>query len=532
MIQLKSYKLDNKLTLTNELLVTYINKLWVDIFTDIGNTSHLMLMCKVQFTDDEMGYRTLGNLRKVNFDDKELFINYLTERLGLLNDSYLTHSISKVTFSYIIKEGLASDNRSLLQDLSNTTNSTHRFNNMKLPISLDPRDYGTVLVLNNYIFENDLWIYRSIVRSGTRIFTIDISKDLMTNKVRIEGAVDLQWTDTRLSNDLDESYTFLREINKSTIYFMDGEVVLRKQQLPAKAFRKLSVDKNLVNDFYTMDIETINQNGKLIPYLICGFDGKDFISSFGKDQNTLFKSFFDQLLSKVQPGTSSTVYAHNLSGFDGIFMLRHLIAYGKMDPLIHNGKLMSIKIKVLGKNKSSDKTITFKDSFLLLPHSLRILCKAFGITMAKGYFPFLLSDINYTGVFPQFEHWTDISLNEYESLALENKGKFWSFKLESIKYCKLDCQCLHELLTKFNELIFSNFKINIHKTLTLPSLAMRIFKSNFMKKDTIYQILGKPFYNISQSYTGGAVDVYIPLPCSLWLLRSPGLTELVDSSIK
>jgi hypothetical protein len=31
-----------------------------------------------------------------------------------------------------------------------------------------------------------------------------------------------------------------------------------------------------------------------------------------------------------------------------------------------------------------------------------------------------------------------------------------------------------------------------------------------MVKDTIYQILGNPFYNISESYTGGAVDVYIP----------------------
>jgi hypothetical protein len=31
--------------------------------------------------------------------------------------------------------------------------------------------------------------------------------------------------------------------------------------------------------------------GRLIPYLICGYDGQDYITSYGKDQKTLFKSF-------------------------------------------------------------------------------------------------------------------------------------------------------------------------------------------------------------------------------------------------
>jgi len=86
----------------------------------------------------------------------------------------------------------------------------------------------------------------------------------------------------------------------------------------------------------------------------------------------------------------------------------------------------------------------------------------------------------------------------------------WYFQLEAIKYCKLDCQSLHEVLTKFNELIYSNFSINIHKPLTLPALAMRIYKAHFMPKDTIYQLTGEVEQNIRLSYTGGAVDVYIP----------------------
>jgi hypothetical protein len=522
MIQFKTYPIQFHL-LTNEILITFINKFWDDIFTDIKENNHLMLMCKVQFTNipkDEIGdtldsgYRTLGPLTKVNYSEKELFINFLSENIALLNDSYHSQPISQIVFSYIIKEGLAPDSdRRLLQEISDKTLVTHRFNNLNLPISMDPRDYGTVLVLNNFIFENDQWIYRSIVRSGTRIFTIDISKDLMTNKVRIEGAVALEWTDTRLSNDLEDSYTFKREIRKSTIYFMAGEIVLRKQHLPAKPFRMMAKDRKLTNNFYTLDIETINQNGKLIPYLICAYDGTNYITSYTKDQKSLFSSFFDQLLSKIKLGSSIQVYAHNLSGFDGIFMLRHLLSLGKVEPLIFNGKLMSIKIRLsnkLANGKYYGKTITFKDSYLLLPLSLRNLCSAFNVLQSKSYFPFKLNNIFYTGILPKLALWVGISISEYELLLTKFTGKVWSFQDEAIKYCKLDCQSLHQVLTKFNELIFNLFQINIHNSITLPSLAMKVFRTHYLVKDTIYQILGKVESAIRESYTGGAVDVYIP----------------------
>jgi hypothetical protein len=255
-----------------------------------------------------------------------------------------------------------------------------------------------------------------------------------------------------------------------------------------------------------MDIETINQEGKLTPYLICAYNGADYITSFGKDQKALFSAFIEQLLSKTFSSNNLlTVYAHNLSGFDGIFLMKHLLSFGKVEPLLFNNKLMSIKFKT-----DSGKTVVFKDSYLLLPLSLRTLCSAFNISMPKSFFPFNLSDINYTGVFPQFEYWTGISQAVYDSIKLGYKNKMWSFKDEAVKYCKLDCQCLHELLTNFNELIFNNFSINIFRSLTLPALAMRIFKTHYMPANTIFRISTEVEQNIRESYTGGAVDVYIP----------------------
>jgi len=507
MIKLKTYSIINNLTLTNELLVTYINNFWEENFYPIKENKHLMLMCKVQFSDEVMGYRTLGHLRIVNYNDKELFIDYLTQRLSILNDSYMTHPISNIIFSYIIKEGQTTDNnRALLQNLDDKLASKHSFNNMNLPITMNPSDYGEILA-SEFIELDGVSYHRYIVRNGSKIFSIDRTYDKTINKVTILGAADLSWIDTKLNEHSGD--VFKREIKKSTIYFMDGEIVLRKQVLPAKPFRRLQVDKTLVNDFYTMDIETIKHDRKLIPYLICAYNGTDYITSYGKNQKTLFKTFIDQILSKIEPGITY-IYAHNLSGFDGIFLLKHLLEYGKLEPLIFNGKLISIKLIVKGDKKSETKTIIFKDSYLLLPLSLRKLCKAFNIEKPKGYFPFLLNDIFYSGVIPKFENWTGVSLSEFENLVSKYKGKLWSFQQEAIKYCKLDCKTLYEILVKFNELIFNEFKINIHKPLTLPSLAMIIYKTHYMPDNTIYQMLGRSEWNIRESYTGGSVDVYIP----------------------
>jgi hypothetical protein len=241
--------------------------------------------------------------------------------------------------------------------------------------------------------------------------------------------------------------------------------------------RKLVADKVLYNKFWTLDIETINDCGNLKPYLICAYNGSEYITSFAKDQKELFSTFMKELLAKIKSGSSITIYAHNLSSFDGIFLLRHLIGLSSVEPLLHNGKLMTIKVKV----GEGNKTIIFKDSYLLLPLSLRKLCKAFNVTLQKSQFPFLLNNILYTGILPKFEYWTGISLIEYYTIKAEHKNKFWNFRDEAIKYCKIDCHSLHEIVTKFNELIFKEFSINIHKSPTLPSLSMRIYKTLYIQ---------------------------------------------------
>ena len=296
--------------------------------------------------------------------------------------------------------------------------------------------------------------------------------------VHYQGFMDFKFTDTKINDNL-----FRRVINKDTLYIQNGEIILKEKQLPAKAFKVGKVENKIseLNSFCTFDIETVSINNVQSPYLICAyygdFMGGNYIHSFASDlsevsQEAMFNSFIKQL---VDLKNIKYAYAHNLSGFDGILLLKYLIAYegANVKPLIFNGKLMAIRFKL------NDRIIIFKDSFLLLPQSLRKLCASFNVPTIKTHFPFLLTDINYNGHFPDYNLFNDLSRAEYDQLEdnFYANSKTWNFKEEALAYCKIDCKSLFQVLCRFNELVYSEFKVNINASYTLPSLAMRIYKT-------------------------------------------------------
>jgi hypothetical protein len=236
MIQNVKYNISN-LVLTNDLLNLNILKFWNEVFTPLiekGETIHLMILCKVSFNNDELNntfsYKTLGPLRRVEHKDLDLFTTYLTKRLGLIIESYSPQSVNEIIFTYVIKKGkITTSDRTLLRDLNNKNLSFHEFNKIKLPISMNPSEYGTVLVSS--LIDG---FTRYICTINKKVFQIDRTLDQMINKVTILGGSDLTWTDIKLDEN-----TFKREIGKSTLYFLDGEIVLQKLQLNAKSFRKL-----------------------------------------------------------------------------------------------------------------------------------------------------------------------------------------------------------------------------------------------------------------------------------------------------
>jgi len=288
----------------------------------------------------------------------------------------------------------------------------------------------------------------------------------------------------------------------------------------APFIRKIIGDQTLNTNILTMDIETVNINGTLIPYLICWYDGHTVRSYWNQD----FKNF-DHLVSSmmgdlcIRKYRDHKIYLHNFSSFDGIFLLKALTKIGNCSPIINDGKLISLLFK-FKLSKKDNFTLQFRDSFLLLPSSLKKLGKSFNTEITKDLFPIKFKDINYIGEVPNITYFNDISTNEYNNYV--NSFTIWSFKDESIKYCIKDCISLFQVLIKFNELVFEKFNLNINKYTTLPSLSMAIFRSEYIYDDSkIGILLGDTEKEIRKSYTGGAVDMFIPINekgyKSLWL---------------
>ena len=201
------------------------------------------------------------------------------------------------------------------------------------------------------------------------------------------------------------------------------------------------------------------------------------------------------------------VYIHNFAGFDVFFLIKYLVKFTKVKPYIHNGEFISIECKY------NNVKIIFKDSFKHLVSSLDKLAKNFSVEN-KTLFPYFLYDLNYQGSFPEYKYFDNnkLSLEKYNKALEEFGDKEWIFEKEAVKYCEQDCRSLHQVITKYNELFFSNFLFNIHKYPTSPSLSFANYRTNFMKEANLANITGKVYKDIRLSYTGGATEMYIPYP--------------------
>jgi hypothetical protein len=263
-----------------------------------------------------------------------------------------------------------------------------------------------------------------------------------------------------------------------------------------------------------MDLETIGvSNGKgevLSPYLLCWYDGKRdknysyFINDNINLKGMIYSAMKDICIRKYK---NYKIYLHNFSKFDSIFLIKYLTKIGKCDPIIHKGKIISFSFSP---NWKKDFRITFLDSYLLLPGSLKNLSKSFNIESPKDLFPILFNDINYQGSIPNIKYFNNITHEEYENYKEIFTNKIWNFKEESIKYCIKDCIALYQILWKFNKLIYKKFHLNIVEYPTLPSLAFSIFRGNYYKNEVIHQLSGNIDKDIRLGYTGGSTDMFIP----------------------
>ena len=140
MLQQQIFNLPQGTILDSKLLREHLYTLWNIAFSHesvYGKNKHILIICKVQFNNGER--RSISEMRKVNYTDRHLYHEFLTTRLGILSDTYTDTPIDKLIFEYFNREGIADDERSLV-NLVDYTETKFNFNTMQFPLTMNPHN--------------------------------------------------------------------------------------------------------------------------------------------------------------------------------------------------------------------------------------------------------------------------------------------------------------------------------------------------------------------------------------------------------
>lgn len=177
-----------------QIINTQINQFWTKNIEIISKDLHFLILTRIKFDNGE--FSTLGNLQRLNIEDKDYYINYLSSILDLKSDHYTNTPIIGFTFSYGFREGKAVDKQiSINKDIKYLT-----YYHYKLPLTFDPLKYGDL------IYQKDQTYITQINKTNTAIIKV---LDKNQNKVLIykSGILVLEYLDTKVDDS-----TFRREI--------------------------------------------------------------------------------------------------------------------------------------------------------------------------------------------------------------------------------------------------------------------------------------------------------------------------------
>lgn len=380
-----------------------------------------------------------------------------------------------------------------------------KISNVNLPLTMDLFQWGNIKFNSNFTCADlniDGLEYHFILHNNYYECYINTIND---NNLII-------FRDTLLDRSGQDLTHFKREILRKwsvvkLFIYNDYQLIFKAKKHYPSFLKKVKKVDHLSNKLMTIDIETKVTNGKMEAICISIFDGKIkksfFIDDFLTSEEMIIRAI--KYLNKPKYN-GFKVYAHNFSSFDAIFILSRLVKNAKLEIKNRDGVLIEIKCRF-----SRNVSITFRDSYLLLPSSLDSLAKNF-IKENKNLFPYDFvnkTNLDYNGDVPNISYFNDISQDEYLSYKSSFNNNKWNLKKETIKYCESDVILLYRVIRKFATRIFNLYHVDVLKYPTLPSLAFAIYRSNFLNEIwNISNLDGEIYKFISRSYSGGHVDLY------------------------
>lgn len=213
---------------------------------------------------------------------------------------------------------------------------------------------------------------------------------------------------------------------------LGGKILFSESVINSLPITLSKADKTYDEKISTFDLECYRDDNNVFRPYACGYslwNGTEklfYITDFDS-----FESMISNCLHELIRSNPGTVYVHNLSKFDNFFITP--ILYNKDNGFIaksqfKDNNILSITISTpitdAPKTKGrKNNTMVFKDSLLLLPGSLKKMGSSYNLNIQKGFFPYSFpnaTNLNYIGPKPEFKHYEDISLLEYESIPSDN----------------------------------------------------------------------------------------------------------------
>ncbi|XP_022849082.1 uncharacterized protein LOC111371371 [Olea europaea var. sylvestris] len=220
-------------------------------------------------------------------------------------------------------------------------------------------------------------------------------------------------------------------------------------------------------------------------------DYPDFVfKTFEERSNKMLFDFIERLAVVVRHNPSIlTVYLHNLSRFDGILLLKYYASRGDkyaIKPLMRNHRLYQIAV-YLGKKR----LFLLRDSLTLLTSSPD--------NLAKNLSPQLGSK----------------GTIQHDEVQVSN---LIPLQHQLLVYMKQDILLLGGVMLKALEIYWTICNVDIVTKLTLSSLALTIFRTNYYVQNnwSIYIPNRNEDTFIRRGYYGGHSDAYIPCGDNLY----------------
>jgi len=206
--------------------------------------------------------------------------------------------------------------------------------------------------------------------------------------------------------------------------------------------------------------------------------------SFEERSNKMLFDFIERLAVVVRQNPSmKTVYFHNFSRFDGIILLKYLATHGvkyTFIPLMRNHRLYELAVY-----RGKMLLFRLRDSYTLLTSSLNNLSKN------------LCPELGSKGSIP------------HDEVQVSN---LITLRDQLLDYMKQDIRLLGGVMLKAQSIYWTHYKVDIVTKLTLSSLALTIFRTNYY--DQINWPIHIPNRNedtfIRRGYYGGHADAYKP----------------------